>query len=118
MLKASLFWRSAFWLSAACVAYGSLVPGDTLPPLASSDKLLHLLGHGGVAFCGALAYPRHWRYLYGLLPLFGAGLEVLQCWVPNRSFDWLDMVANVAGVVLAFLLVGTWRRYRKTQSAE
>lgn len=107
------FWRLAFVISMVVVGYGSLVPGDTLPPIASNDKLLHLLGHGGIAFCAALAFPTRWRVLLVLLPLYGAGLEVLQRWVPNRSFDWQDMVANVSGVLLAFALVWVWRRYRR-----
>ena len=105
------FWRLAFVISAIAVGYGSLVPGDTLPPIASNDKLLHLLGHGGIAFCAAMAFPTRWRVLLVLLPLYGAGLEVLQRWVPNRSFDWQDMVANVGGVLLAFALVWVWLRY-------
>jgi VanZ family protein len=107
------FWRLAFALSLFAVGYGSLVPGDTLPPIASNDKLLHLLGHGGIAFCAALAFPRRWGLLLMLLPIYGAGLEVLQTWVPNRSFDWHDMVANVSGVLLAFALVWLWRRYQQ-----
>ncbi len=112
-----MIWRLAFWASAVFVAYGSLVPGETLPPIASNDKLLHLLGHGGVAFCGAFAYAGHWRYLLLALPVFGAGLEVLQQWVPNRGFDWLDMVANVSGIALAFVLALTWRRFAGTPSS-
>ena len=106
-------WQLAFWFGALLVGYGSLVPGDTLPPIASNDKLLHLLGHGGVAFCAALAYPKRWPLLLLLLPLYGAALEWLQRWVPNRAFDWQDMVANVAGVLLAFALVWAWRRHRQ-----
>lgn len=107
------FWRWAFVVCAIVVGYGSLVPGESLPPIASNDKLLHLLGHGGIAFCGALAFPNRWRWLLLLLPLYGAGLEVLQRWVPNRSFDWQDMLANVSGVLLAFSLVWVWLRYRR-----
>ena len=95
------------------VGYGSLVPGDSLPPIASNDKLLHLLGHGGIAFCAALAFPKHRPSLLLILPLYGAGLELLQQWVPNRSFDWQDMLANVSGVVLAFVLVWTWQQFRQ-----
>lgn len=113
-----LFWRLAFWFSALVVGYGSLLPGDSLPPLASSDKLLHLVGHGGIAFCAALAYPSRWRWLLLLLPLYGAGLEVLQQWVPNRAFDWQDMVANVAGVVLAFAVVALWQRMGRRRAAQ
>lgn len=99
-----------FWLACLCVAVGSLTPGDSLPPLRGSDKLLHLLGHGGLAFLGGFAYAGRMRIVMPALVGFGVLLEVLQQLVPNRAFDWYDMVANIAGVLLATVLVLLVRR--------
>ena len=41
-----------------------------------------------------MAFPTRWRVLLVLLPLYGAGLEVLQRWVPNRIFAFLAVVAS------------------------
>ncbi|NQD38438.1 VanZ family protein [Permianibacter sp. IMCC34836] len=109
--------KTLFWLACATVAIGSLTPGDSLPPIGSNDKLLHLLGHGGLAFLGGFAYARRVWLLVPALAAFGALLEVLQLMVPNRSFDWLDMVANVSGVLLATALVQAIQWFARRRAA-
>jgi VanZ family protein len=42
--------------------------------------------------------------------VYGAFLEFVQLWVPDRTFNWWDMAFNVVGVVLAFVLWYLWRR--------
>jgi len=105
--------KFGFWTAVLVVAIGSLTPGDALPPIGSHDKLLHLLGHGGLAVHGGFAYATMRLRLVTGLVLFGAVLEVLQQWVPNRSFDWLDMVANVSGVLIAMMVVAAIERFRR-----
>jgi VanZ family protein len=41
---------------------------------------------------------------------FGTAIEVAQLWIPGRTFDWRDIAASVAGVVLAWPVAGTVRR--------
>lgn len=117
MLLSSRILKILFWLACLTVAIGSLTPGDSLPPIGSNDKLLHLLGHGGLAFIGGFAYSGRVWLLVPALAGFGALLEVLQQLVPNRTFDWLDMVANVSGVLLAtvLVLVVRWVSARRQQ---
>lgn len=75
--------------------------GPSIPDL---DLVLHFLGWivGGVS--GRWAYPRARE------PLVGGGLwayslliEIVQIFVPTRSFEVGDLVANGAGIVVGLL---------------
>ncbi|MBL8966890.1 MAG: VanZ family protein [Spirochaetaceae bacterium] len=83
-----------------------LMPGDDLPEvgLPGLDKLAHVVLFG----CWALAL-RFDRDLFRTRPWllaaaaggFGLCGEVLQLLVPSRSFDLLDLAADLAGGLLA-----------------
>ena len=93
-------WISLAWLLVLGVAVGSLLPD--LPDLGAvrSDKLMHFVAYGALAFMfmGAVG-RRHWlRIALGLLA-FGGSLELAQATLTGTRFgEWLDMAANAAGV--------------------
>lgn len=39
------------------------------------------------------------------LAVFATGLEVAQLWIPERWFDWKDIVASLAGLAIAWAVV-------------
>jgi glycopeptide antibiotics resistance protein len=45
-----------------------------------------------------------------LLCAFGTALEVSQIWIRGRVFDWRDIVASIAGILLAWPVVWMLRR--------
>lgn len=101
---------------ALLIAVGSLWP--SLPQAASgmSDKFLHFSAYAALAFLWAGAWePRAWlRVAVGLL-LFGAAIELAQeLFTETRSGEWLDMVANAAGIAtgmaVAALMPERWAR--------
>lgn len=101
MTRVQWFWKSSFWALVAATLWLSLVPVHHIP-LAFSfwDKAQHALGFSGLAFLGLMAYPgRMARVLFGLM-LLGAGIEVMQGWTGWRQGDWLDWVADCAGLVI------------------
>ncbi len=71
------------------------------------DKLVHWL-----AFTLLMSWyaqlmngrQHQWRALVLMLVL-GIGLEYLQGLNPNRQFDYVDMVANVMGIITGVLLM-------------
>lgn len=94
---------AAFWASAAAVVGLSLAPVAHLPPLVFDlwDKAQHALGFMVLAWLGLWAYPRHTlRVLVGLL-LLGAWIEWAQSATGWRHGDWLDWLADAAGVAVA-----------------
>ncbi|MFB9887316.1 hypothetical protein [Balneatrix alpica] len=108
----------------ALLAYGLFRP--EAPPwlFRHSDKLFHLLALAGLAISGRLAMPRlpGWLFWGGLL-LLAPGLEYLQHIIqPRRKFSEWDALANLAGVLLAWIplvllpaLLKAWRQYRQTR---
>lgn len=81
----------------------SLYPLEYLPKVRGSDKLHHLLAYASLMFFVALKMPRYW-WLMGLFFVGYSGvIELLQPYV-NRYGEWLDLLANAAGVLLGLLL--------------
>jgi len=89
----------------ALISAGCLAPAGWLP-LLPHDKWLHFTAFGGLTLLAGRIAP-DWSHLqWWLLGLLLAGLliEVLQHYVPGRSFCWRDMAANAAGIAAAALL--------------
>ncbi|UTA48587.1 VanZ family protein [Simiduia sp. 21SJ11W-1] len=72
-------------------------PGEVLS--ASNDLVLHFLGYA-VAGCSirlALPTQKLWQ-AFLLLFSYSFAIEVGQYFVPTRSFDWRDLLANGLGI--------------------
>ena len=104
------WFQLAFSLSIALALFLTLRPIDepTSPPFPHFDKV----AHAGMWFLmGALgggALKRRTSQLLGLLAalcLLGVAVEVAHLWIPGRSFEWLDAVADGTGAAAA---IGLW----------
>lgn len=72
------------------------------PPFPHFDKVAHCLAH----FILSYLFVLNWKSLklaFIQSLIFGVAIEVGQTFVPSRSFDVLDMLANTTG---ALLLIG------------
>lgn len=104
---AQLAWRlmlGVLWVSILLLA---LLP---VPPQRMDtgwDKLNHLLAFGALALCVCMSEPASWRrrwpWLIGLLG-YGAAIEVLQQFIPNRQGEWGDLLADALGIALGTLV--------------
>jgi len=92
---------------------------NPLPPLTSrlNDKLLHGVEYGGLALLLGLALRgsglragRAAALALLLASLYGASDEIHQRFVPNRSCDVRDWVADTGGAALGALVVAGLRR--------
>jgi VanZ family protein len=109
-------WLLVGFLLAAMIFVGSLWP--SLPEATASvpDKALHFMAYAVLAFLFAGAMePRRWPRLALALVAFGATIELAQQFLTEtRSGEWLDLVANTAGIaaglVAARLVPGSWLR--------
>ncbi|WP_018233346.1 VanZ family protein [Thioalkalivibrio thiocyanodenitrificans] len=95
----------AFWWFAALIIAGSVMPAAQVPETGLPDKLSHVAAYGILALLGLYAYPRHAPLVLAGAFGLGAALEVVQHFIPTRTFEWLDIAANGAGVLLGFLVV-------------
>ena len=85
-----------------------------MPALDVWDKAEHVAAYAALAFVGTVAVRRPHRLLVLGLAILGFLLELGQLLVPGRSFDLLDVSANLlgaaAGAILARLLLGALSR--------
>ncbi|HHX06271.1 MAG TPA: VanZ family protein [Pseudomonas sp.] len=95
-------------ISLAVLLYGLFRPESPPYLFDHSDKLFHVLGFGAVSLAARIALIRTpgwilWSALLCCAPLSEWLQHSLQ---PTRQFSWLDISANLTGVVLAAL--GWW----------
>jgi VanZ family protein len=103
------------------LAFGMLTPGEQIPEVDLfdfQDKAVHVVSFFLLAYlwCGIgikkeqINYknPRIWLnfLLYGVLSAIG--FELLQQYIPNRSFEIMDMIANAMGASLGLLGYLKW----------
>lgn len=102
-LVAARFWRWVLLALVVVVAWLALQP---LPPATMDlgwDKLNHGAAFAALAFSAWLGHAgsmrrRAWALV--ALVVYGALIEALQSWVPQRHGDWLDLLADVVGLAL------------------
>ncbi len=87
------------------VACLSLIPAPPSIDVTAGDKVAHVLAYATLMLWFLQLYPARRRLLLAIsFVLMGVGLEALQGLTGWRSFQYLDMVANTAGVALGWLL--------------
>lgn len=110
------FWRSTLLLLCLVVAYLALTP---TPPreadLFGWDKLNHASAFAAMAWAAVLGFreQRMARRTIALaLVAYGAGIEIAQLWVPGRSCEWGDLLADSVGVAMGMLLATVLLQWR------
>ena len=76
----------------------SIWPLNELPSVPGTDKAHHLIAYALLMLPTALRKPKNWL-LFGILFIFYSGaIELIQPYV-NRHGQWMDLLANAAGVI-------------------
>lgn len=100
-------WTAIGWLLLAGVVAASLVPVGQPVGISGADKLQHALAYGVLMHWWGMLQPERRPFWLLVLPLMGAALELVQNLSPTRFMEWRDMLANLAGVSLAWVLLRT-----------
>lgn len=98
-----------FWLSSSPDAQGVGSFLDLSPPW---DKLYHAGNFGVLAGLLYLATGRAWLAVL-LASAYGVSDELHQAYVPGRSADVLDWLADTTGATFAVLLIFFFTRRRR-----
>jgi VanZ family protein len=105
-----LFWRplclAQFLLLLMLFTWLGLTgnPSEHIPMY--NDKLMHFSGYFIAGFSISFAFPRWLLWQRALfLITFSIGIEIGQHFLPPRTFDLLDIVANSAGVMAGLACV-------------
>tara|TARA_B100001121_G_scaffold151103_1_gene132172 strand:+ start:449 stop:820 length:372 start_codon:yes stop_codon:yes gene_type:complete len=92
---------------------------DGLPHITGLDKLLHCMAYFTLAISWILAlsknkisYLKSKTFVFSML--FALSDEFHQTFVPTRSFEVLDLVADLVGIFLALLLLYIIPRIRSS----
>jgi VanZ family protein len=119
-------WPAIVW--SVIVLILTLIPGEKLPdvPIFGIDKVVHFFIFGLLMILTAFGLYKISRQansiqnpiLISLLysTLFGIMIEVIQPYVPNRSFSVYDIIANVIGVGLGYVAFNIWKRRQERKS--
>lgn len=107
-LRYFALWRIIGWLLVALILYGSLTPSPPQINLPSGDKLQHLGSYGVLMGWFMQLYTRA-VYLRLAVLCVGLGIvmEYAQLASGYRDFEYMDMVADAAGVSIAWVLGAT-----------
>lgn len=108
-LRFKVFWLSSSIALTLTLLWLSLLPVTELPDLEVSDKFLHFTAYFLLTtwFVGFIL-KRYYLFLGIALLVFSYGIEVAQGLSKYRQFEWLDLVANGGGIVLALLMGMLW----------
>ena len=97
------------------IALLTLLPGSAFPGISWNfleiDKLVHITVFAIMVFIGTIAFGKNNRRSSWvniglsllLAVLYGTSLEYTQALIPDRSFDYADLVANYGGCLLGIL---------------
>ena len=97
------FWRSITLVTLALITVTSLLPAEHLPAAPGSDKTHHFIAYCALMLPTALRRPRCWLALALLFIIWSGLIEIIQPYV-NRYGEWLDLLANTGGIVLAIII--------------
>jgi VanZ family protein len=115
MLRAKIFRYKAVaisWLLIMSILFflpGSALPKENWLDLVYFDKWVHIGLFAMLIFLWRSSFARESNYYNFFLILFaliyGIGVEFIQRnWIPNRSFDLYDVIADFVGSIIGFLI--------------
>ena len=100
----------AYWVvltlaTLVAITFLSLWPLAQLPSVPGTDKTHHLIAYALLMFPIALRKPKNWLLIGLLFIAYSGAIELIQPYV-NRYGEWLDMLANSAGVMCGAVAAG------------
>lgn len=102
--------KVGFAIGLIAVTVLSLVPSDTLPSLDLWDKVEHAVAYAFLAATGCFGFgfgsraPCAQLAVVLALTAMGGAIELVQPLAPGRTASFEDMLANVIGIALGWLL--------------
>ena len=97
---------------------GSAFPKENWLTRIGFDKIVHVCFFAALLFLWRTAFDQAFKNLTAILLLFavvyGLLIEIIQNrWVPNRSFDLYDVVADAGGSIAGIFI--WWWVYKKNK---
>jgi VanZ family protein len=116
-LTAVRLWRWVLALLLVIVSYLALSPAPPHVLDTGWDKLNHVSAFVALAFAAWLGFAKSQRnQRLGMLALlaYGGAIELIQLFVPGRSCEWGDLLADAIGISLGVLLAKGMTRLNRS----
>lgn len=110
------FWQSITLIVLTLITVASLFPAEHLPEVPGTDKTHHFISYCALMFPAAIRKPKYWFALAIFFIVWSGLIELIQPYV-NRYGEWLDMLANMGGVILAIVIAQAIHWYIAQQKA-
>lgn len=102
-MRGAPLWRAFLALQVAGVCWLAFDPRPPAVADSLGDKANHVLAFAAMAFSARRAAAPPWPAAAALAG-FGVVIEVVQTFIPGRSGEWPDLVADAAGIALGLLV--------------
>lgn len=98
--------QSIFYLSLIVSCVVAFMPTEGTVQENMNDKLAHCGSFFILSLLLHLAYPKtRLLFIFVYMAMFGIGIEIVQAYLPYRSFEWLDWGADMLGIILYLVCV-------------
>ena len=94
--------------------YGALSKQPNLIPNPLGASINHALAFFYLSILGLISYMRGIEFRKTLIFLVSFSLlsELSHLFIPNRSFEYLDIFANLLGTLLAIIVIFLYRKFK------
>lgn len=100
-------WRALLAALLVVITWLALVPNPPRGVSTGWDKSNHALAFAALAFTAVWALwrrPGQWLLLAAALLAYGGAIEIAQSFLPPRSGEWLDLLADSMGIAIGLLI--------------
>lgn len=80
-----------------------------------NDLILHFAGYVVLIISALLAYDKHHVHMFILLFIYSAMIEIIQYFLPYRTFSELDILANLSGLIIGSILWIGFKQFHKNK---
>ncbi|WP_076541263.1 VanZ family protein [Shewanella sp. UCD-KL21] len=111
-MKLKLFFTAAFALAVLIISYLVFSKPNYPMTFSNMDKVGHTVSFFGLTFLAYFAFKPKWYWMALIMTAYAILIELIQSQIPYRSASVADVVADLVGVVLFYLLLFVFRKYQ------
>jgi len=95
--------------------YGDYGKQPDLIPNPIGTSINHALAFLYLSILGLISYMRDKSFNQILIFLISLSIisEIFHYFIPNRSFEFLDLFGNLIGVLIAMIVIISYKKYKK-----
>ena len=95
--------------------YGDFARQPDFIPNPLGTSINHALAFFYLSILGLISYMRDKRFNQNIIFLISLSviLELSHYFIPNRSFEFLDLFGNLIGTLIAMIVIISYKKYKK-----